>query len=142
MPKCHGRHRQRRLAVGRFAEDADSAWVSLATIRTKLTEASVNWARVSLRGYARCEVRRLEVVGLAQAETVDDQPTAANPDQPIDVDAPGTLGQLVHEHIQAASRVPADELVVDFDENDASRLAGSTIAASAPAPSANSRPVP
>ncbi|MFW6059099.1 MAG: flagellar basal body P-ring formation chaperone FlgA [Phycisphaeraceae bacterium] len=106
--------------VGRFVGDSDELVIQLDDVRRALSDADVNWGMVSLRGYQRCRVHRLD----PRPEPSADGESAAesNTEQRITPDQSPRLRGRVESVIQQLAGVPRDELRITFNERDAEQL--------------------
>lgn len=113
-----------------LAGDDASLTLTRQEVRKLLDERGVNWGRMSLRGYTRCQVTlkpaRKETPGdtspatsPAQAEAV----AVANPAVAVAMDSPLTLRDRVMRELVRQSDLPADDLRITFASRDSEALA-------------------
>ena len=135
------------LIVAEPREGAVRYAVNLEDVRALLTARGVNWARLSLKGVATCEVRLLNPpaapvnpqpepvmpslapVGYDTLTAERGAPIAATTTNPLEADAPLDVRSLVLRELTRLLGVAGDELTVNFAERDADVLNMSTVAA-------------
>ncbi len=112
------------VIVGAFGENAPTLQVSMETVREALTRQGANWGTLSLVGFNRCQVTRLQEPAVVDADRpeVDHATVAVNLEHEIDLKTPLTLRDHLRETI--ASRCGADpaDLRITFREADGARL--------------------
>jgi len=109
-----------QLTIGQFKPGHTQITVTLKQLRTQLTDQGLNWAKISLSGYARCQIDRLEPDQHAPATQA--APTLANPILDVALDTSKTLRDHVTAFIQQAANVPLDDLGISFSPRNADLL--------------------
>ncbi|MFW5682427.1 MAG: flagellar basal body P-ring formation chaperone FlgA [Phycisphaeraceae bacterium] len=109
--------------VGRLEDGITRITITDTHVRRALDEAGVNWALVSLQGFQRCRVERIEPRN-AGAESVDADPraVASNPANEVRLDAETSLRALVERQLVAAAGGEAKDVRMTFSERDAELL--------------------
>ena len=97
--------------------------VTLDHVRQALTGRGVNWGRVSLRGFTRCKVYRIEPTPVEVPTAAAARPVVANPDHPIDLTTPFTLRDYVTDKIKQRAGDEGSALQIRFAERDEAVLA-------------------
>ena len=109
--------------VGRLGDGITGVTITDAQVRRALDDAGVNWALVSLQGFQRCRVERIEPRD-AGAESVDADPraVASNPANEVRLDTETSLRAMVESKLIAAAGGEARDVRMTFSESDAERL--------------------
>lgn len=109
--------------VGHLEDGITRITITDADVRRALDDAGVNWALVSLQGFQRCRVERIEPRD-AGAKSVDADPraVASNPANEVRLDAETSLRALVERQLVAAAGGEAEDVRMTFSERDAARL--------------------
>lgn len=103
------------LEIARFAEPTTTSLrIQLATVRRVLTEAQVNWADLSLKGYNACDVARV-----SNDETVDqvvqnDRAVTTNQELAVPTEPGRTVSDLVIDEIVRLNAARRDDLEITF----------------------------
>ncbi len=98
--------------------------VTINAVRNALTDHSVNWGMVTLRGYARCLVRR--AVDEPTSTTTPGPPVIANPIEEVGLDSAITLRDRVIQIIEQYAQVNRQQLRITFNKKDGDTLALNT----------------
>jgi len=107
------------LVVGQFADEQATTTITLEHIAGVLTDAGVNWARLSLAGCETCTVERL--ADLPAAPAIDaENPTLflANPAGGLSVDGPLTIGEKLTAFIHELTDIDSANLRITFADGD------------------------
>lgn len=118
------------VVVGRFNGSELTVRVSLDEVRKALTAANANFGKVSLGGFASCEVARRQKVevaplplpGLEERNTGARSAIVANPASEVDLAKPISLHDHVVSRIAQQVGVTADELRIEFTQSDLKEL--------------------
>ncbi len=117
------------LALGAAPVGAGEARLTLDAVRQRLTEAGVNWGRLTLSGYRACVVRSggaspdRGAEGGAVSRAVEPVMAEANPQRGLDLGAAEALRALIVRTLTERAGVPGQEVVVELDESALRRLA-------------------
>jgi len=94
--------------------------VTLEAVRRRIDERQVNWAELSLRGYAACRVTLLSPPSPPQVDHA--AAVAGNPRDEVNLSSTMTLRDLLAQKIEQVAGVSSGELRIGFDARDAARL--------------------
>lgn len=112
-----------RIVVGRFEPRQARRPVKLTTIRAILDGMGVNWGKLALGGYRVCSVTRLNPAPATQ----DDSAVVTNPTQPIASGTKVSVKQQVMEQIARTAGASVNDLVIQFNANEAEVLGQSAV---------------
>ena len=115
--------------VGRLDEGMPRTTVTDAQVRRALGEGGVNWALVSMQGFQRCRVERIEPVDAGGGDAVDVDPNAvaSNPNKEVRLDSAASLRGQVERKLVAAAGGDADDVRITWNDHDAERLSVSAL---------------
>jgi len=113
------------LVVYELARTQDHGTVTLKRVRQVLDHAEVNWARLSLKGFAACAITRVPAEKPVIEAPV--KPIAANPVAPVTTEQPTVLAEVITAHLAGMLGVDVDELHVEFAERDRAALAAASL---------------
>ncbi len=129
--------------VIRPAQQAPHDPITLEQVRDALTQHGVNWAKLSLKGFPRCNITVEPPQPQTQPQTLahprpvtpevtvsisDASPILTDLTTPITATQPLTVRGLVADEIARLTGLPDDQLVVTFRAQDEDLLNQSTIA--------------
>lgn len=116
------------LVVAHFDPDQVSLLIALPRLRQDLSEHDVNWARLSLGGYAKCHVERvlLATTGPDSVASICAARALANPTHVIELDSPETLRDHLIKWTEERTGVSRDELSIHVTGMDSDVLATKT----------------
>ncbi len=105
------------LVVAQFSGDQPQTVTRLA-IREKLTEAGVNWGKVSLSGHTQCRVRRLAAVATSPTPSL----ALSNPTQAVEAHSPLTLREKLTLWLEEFTASSRDDLRITLSRTDEAKL--------------------
>ncbi len=113
------------LVVGALRAKQSRTTITLGALRARLTDRGANWGRLSLRGFSRCRVVRVEPVISTPAPAATSEPglAVANPTATVDANAPQSLQGHAIAFLASFARAPQRELRIQFAERDKEILA-------------------
>jgi flagella basal body P-ring formation protein FlgA len=114
------------LKVAALGSTGGATNVTLAAVRNALEEHGVNWAHLTLSGFAACRVERTQAEAPADAKQAAPaaptaaaaEPVVANPTQEISLSTPITLRDRVVEMLQGLAGNESGELNITFADRD------------------------
>lgn len=112
------------MVVATIDPQAREATVELGQLRTKLTDAGVNWGRIGIRGYARC---RVELIQPAPVVQQPDVPVIVNPQAKVELGGAITLRDKLALYLLEFTHLSRDEMVLNFSDADAATLRQSAL---------------
>lgn len=101
-------------------------FVSIDSIRDLLTKRNTNWGLISLRGYAKCRVQRIEAPaapGPAEIEIAEPAVVVANPKREVVLDGPATVKDRIVGLVTKMTDSSRDDLRITFASDDTRLLA-------------------
>ena len=121
------------IVVATLGPNEQNTTVTLTRVRDQLSQHGVNWGKLSLRGYAQCNVTRLTNDSRLADDTGDvatfqaaPAPLIANPMEEISLGSTITLRERLIEFIAKFAETDPTELRITFADHDDPALSQST----------------
>ncbi len=108
--------------VATMSDQQKRTTVTLDTVRRALDQRKVNWADLSLRGYAACQVVPPEVEPTLADDSTLPGAVVSNPRDEVTLSTRMTLRDLLVEHIERVAGASRDQLQINFDKRDDEQL--------------------
>ncbi|MCC6679724.1 MAG: flagellar basal body P-ring formation protein FlgA [Phycisphaeraceae bacterium] len=108
--------------VATMTDQQNRTTVTLDTVRRALEQRKINWADVSLCGYAACRVVIPEAEPSVAVSDASLPGGVSNPRDEVTLNSRMTLRDLLIERIERMAGASSDQLQINFDQRDDEQL--------------------